>query len=455
MMLFSRIRREDRGAAIAIVMLVGVVLILLSSVMVARGYRQLVNTSNDTHWDNALFSAEAGLDQALLALDYDFDYTTGQTIPDATLGTDVERVWAVNAADEASESSLVRVPEGEYVVVRPANSSVVFSVGYSPARSATDRRVRVIRASVEANPWEFQIEHALLVGKNLELSGNTSIDDLNDNFGAAVHANGTITTSGSYSVEGCITSSQSTLASTSLCPPSPAPREALPVIDPLALYDFAHFVLCPDQVAYGGPAHATSPDPDLIPCNGNETAVTLTGWTTQKQGGVVTWKTQPAANTSAVFYIHNGNFDGKLTGSTGPLEASIITANGKGNTCQTPATGHIQLAGNSQVRVHPSLSAAGYDLLFVAQGDVQFRGGAEVGGAILAHEQIDYRGEAGSWGGVIAVDACDTPGSPISTNKIDSLSTTSGSSQIHFPGPINTPFTANTLQVAVIGWYEL
>ena len=59
--LYRRIRADERGAAIAIVMLVGVVLVLLSSIMVARGYRQLVNTSNDTHWDNALFAAEAPL----------------------------------------------------------------------------------------------------------------------------------------------------------------------------------------------------------------------------------------------------------------------------------------------------------------------------------------------------------------------------------------------------------
>ena len=58
------------------------------------------------------------------------------------------------------------------------------------------------------------------------------------------------------------------------------------------------------------------------------------------------------------------------------------------------------MSANSNVAVHPSMQAAGYDILFVAQGDVAFRGGATVGGAILAHEQIDYRGNAGSWGGV-------------------------------------------------------
>jgi hypothetical protein len=72
-----------------------------------------------------------------------------------------------------------------------------------------------------------------------------------------------------------------------------------------------------------------------------------------------------------------------------------------------------------------------------------------VGGAILAHEQIDYRGGAGSWGAVVAEEACDTSGSPVSQ------SVTTGTSVINFDGPINTPFDANRLRAEVIGWYEL
>ena len=447
--------RDDRGAAIAIVMLVGAVLVVLSSIMVARGFRQMVNTANDTHWDNALYSAEAGLDSGLLTLDYDFDYTTGETIPLEVLGTDEERSWAVTAADDHPDDDVIPVVDGEYVLVRPVNSSVLFAVGYSPDRAAAERRVRVIRVSVDALPWEFEIEHALLVGKDLELSGNTLVNDTNDNDGAAVHANGTVSTSGSWLVEGCLTSSESSRSATTLCPPSPAPPEPLPVIEPLLMYEYAHYVLCDDQTIYGGPANATVPDPDMVPCSGDETEVALAGWVARKQGGVVNWATQPAANADGVFYIENGNFDGKLVGSDGPLEITLITTNGKGNACQTPATGHIELAGNSEITAHPSLRALGYDLLLVAQGDVEFRGGASVGGAILAHEQIDYRGEPGSWGAVIAVDACDTAGSPISSSRFDSISTTTGASEINYPGPIQTPFTASSLRVEVVNWYEI
>jgi len=450
-----RIHRDERGAALAIVMLVGVVLVMLSSIMVARGYRQLVNTSNDTHWDDALFAAEAGLDDALVLLDQDFGFDSGETIPDGTLGTDAERAWAVEAADAVSEAGVVRVPEGEYVVVRPSNSTVVFAVGYSPSRAATERRVRVIRASVEGEPWEYVTEHALLVGDDLELSGNTTIIDTNDNDAADVHSNGAINSTGAYTVEGCVTASDSVRSATSVCPPSPLPPEPMPVIDPTVFYPYAHYLFCPDQVIYGGPAHATDPDPDGVPCSGDETAVALAGWTSRRRGGVTSWTTQPSATEGAVFYIHDGNFDGKLGTLMTQMEATVVVANGKGDGCETPSTGSIELSGNSNVSVHPSLSAAGFDILFVAQGDVAFKGGATVGGAIFAHEQIDYRGNAGSWGAVVAVDACDTPGSPISSSKTESLSTTTGASTINYPGPIRTPFTATTLKTVVVGWYEL
>jgi hypothetical protein len=359
----------------------------------------------------------------------------------------------VAAADAAA--SPVTVPGGEYVIVRPSNSTIVYSVGFSPARDAVDRRVRVVRANVDGNPYLFVTDHALLVGGNLSISGNSEILDTTGNDAADIHANGSISSTGSYLVEGCVTSSQSTFAGTSGCPPSPAPKEPLPVIDPILMYPYATYVLCADQQAYAGPASAADPDPDLLPCSGNETAVTLAGWSVKKQNGTVTWTSLSTATTDGVFYINNGNFSGALGSDQHPLSASIIVANGKGSTCSTPPTGNIELSANSNVTAASSLISAGYPLLFVAQGDVAFKGGATVGGAILAHEQVDYRGNAGSWGAVVAVDQCDTPGSPINSTKTTSLSTLTGNASLEFDGVLRTPFTSSSLEADVAGWFEL
>ena len=454
MRIIYRLRRDERGAAIAVVLLVGTVMVMLSSIMVARGMRQLVNTNNDTNWDNALYAAEAGLDDGLHHLDLDFGFETGETIPTETLGTADEHDWAVAAADEAPAEDVVTMARGEYVIVRPDNSTVLFAVGFAPNRAATERRVRVLRVSVDGVPWLYETEHALLVGGDLEISGNTTVNDTTGNDAASVHANGGIASSGaSFVVEGCTTSVLTTFAATAQCPPSPAPVEPVPVIDPVQIYPYAHYVLCDDELAYGGPANTLTPDPDLIPCNGNEIITVLVGgWSSRTQGGKVTWGNATGAALPGVYYVHNGNFDGKLGSGATPVEVTLIVANGQGANCQAPSTGSIQLGANTNIVRHSSLGAIGYDIALVAQGDVEFIGNATVGGAILAHEQIDYRGTAESWGAVVAVDACNTLGSPISKNT---TSSTSGDSTINFAGPLKTPFTASTLRAEVVGWYEL
>lgn len=448
----SMLARDEQGAAIAIVLLVGVALVLVSTVVVGRGFRQLVNTSNDTNWDNALFAAEAGLDEGLVVLEGDFTFTTGESVPMATLGTEGERTWAVAAADARVINDVISVPYGEYVLVAPDNANVVFAVGYSPSRTAIERRVRVVRATVQGNPWTFTVEHALLVGDDVTLSGNTTINDTTPNNTASVHANGTVSEiGGSATVEGCLTESVGTRSATQQCPPSPLPQEPMPVIDPRLFYPYAQYVLCGDGVAYGGPLFSTPPDrdPDLIPCNGNESPVALGGWTSQLQGGVMNWKTQPAAATDAVFYIHNANFDGKLGDTSTPRAITLILESGSGGACTAPSTGNLELGGNSNFAVHPSIAAQGWDIAAVVQGDIDYQGGSTVGGALFAHEQIHYIGNAGSWGAVVAAEVCDTIGSPVSSSSL------SGDSTINYPGPMSTPFTASNLQVEVVGWYEL
>ena len=133
-------------------------------------------------------------------------------------------------------------------------------------------------------------------------------------------------------------------------------------------------------------------------------------------------------------------------------KVGVIGRNGAGKSTLVRIIVGDDEADEGNVTRHSSLAALGFDIALVAQGDVAFIGNATVGGAILAHEQIDYRGTAESWGAVVAVDACNTLGSPISRNT---TSSTSGDSTINFAGPLKTPFTASTLRAEVVGWYEL
>jgi hypothetical protein len=446
----GRLRREDDGFAIAAVLVLGVCLIALSAVVVVRGTRAVGNTSGDARWERALPAAESGLEEGLQVLELDPAFSTVGGYPSSFASPGAEREWVVAAADAAGGEDLVETPVGEYVVVKPAGVNLLYTVGYSPSRDAIGRRTRVVRVGYELHEVEWVIEYALLVGDGLNLQGNTLVIDTNDNDSANVHANGEVYTGGSWEVQGCLSDSlgdASPLPEEPGCPPKRNwSEEPVASIDPVLLYDTAEVVLCPDGKAYSGPA--TDPDSDDQPCNGDEVEIPLGGWSSKAQGGVVTWDPSKAT-LNGVYYVHQANVDGKVDGT-----ATLLISSANLGTCSGNSTGNLSLAGNSFFRSAPGMKADGYDIAVVAQGDIYYRGGATVQGMIMAHEQIDYRGNSDSSGAVVAEGACNTPGSPVAGSKI-SGSVLTGSSFIAYPGPVKTPFTSLRLEAEVIAWHEL
>lgn len=438
----------ERGAAMLITLVVGSALVLVTTIMLMRGVTQLGSTAADGRWDGALDAAESALDVALQHLEIEPTWTTGEVLPSFTSPAE-ERAWAIAAARARPASEILALPGGEAVIVRPEGVSYVYAVGFKPTRDASPVSVRAVRVGYALHEVDYLIEHALLVGDDLQMSGETLVNDINDNGGSSVHSNGSFSGSGAYTVEGCLSSSGSSLEGDVNCPASPVPPEPIPAFDPLIVYPYAHFALC-SGVAYGGPAHDTAPDPDETPCNGNETVVPIVNWAATSSGGVWSWNTTKSPASEGVFYIHHGDFDGKI-GKEGeaPLEITVILSSASGGACGAPSSGNMVLDGNTNFTVHPSLAAAGYDIAVVAQGDVDFEGSATVGGAILVHEQVDYRGSADSWGAVVAAGACHTVGSPVI------VSTMTGGSTINYPGPIQTPFTSTELDAEITEWFEL
>ena len=63
--LISTSHREDRGAALAIVAMLGSALMLTASVVVARGVAQFGNTAGSGCWEQALATAESALNWGL------------------------------------------------------------------------------------------------------------------------------------------------------------------------------------------------------------------------------------------------------------------------------------------------------------------------------------------------------------------------------------------------------
>ena len=431
-----------------ITIVVGSALVLVTTIMLMRSVTQIGSTAGDGRWDGALDTAESGLDVALQHLEIEPAWSTGESLPIFASPAE-ERAWVIAAARARPESEIVQVPGGEAVVVKPVGEAYVYSVGFKPSRDADVVSVRAVRVGYVLEEVEYIVEHALLVGDDMTFTGSALVNDTNDNEGASVHINGTVTVGGSASIEGCLSSSGSTISGDVNCPPSPVPPEPLPDLDPLVMYPYAHYVLC-DGSPYGGPAHATAPDPDETPCNGNETAVTMTGWASTLKSGVYVWRTTMAAAAEGVVYIHHGNFVGKLGDSASdPMDMTIVLSAIGDGTCTGLPSGNLELGGNSNFETHPDIEADGYDIAIVAQGDVDMEGNVEVDGVIMLQEQIDDRGNADQWGAVVAVGACHTTGSPVVE------STMTGNSSINYPGPIPTPFTHTELSAKITEWYEL
>ena len=78
---FARLLRDERGAAVAMILLIGSVLVVLTGVIVTRGVRQVGNTAGDADWEQSLNVAEAGMEFAINSLNNDGDFTTGETVP--------------------------------------------------------------------------------------------------------------------------------------------------------------------------------------------------------------------------------------------------------------------------------------------------------------------------------------------------------------------------------------
>jgi len=417
-----RLFKDERGAAIAMVLLIGSVLVMLTGVVVTRGIRQMGNTSGDARWEQALNVAEAGMEYAINERNADSEYATGETVP--SFGDRAEeRQWAIT---EAADNPVVATPEGEFAVIVPGTDQVLYSVGYVPARGAEGVRTRVVRR--EYATARFTTANGLLVGGDADLQANSVIDDP-DGENATVYVNGALTIGTNTVVDGCALSAVSSFPETADCPASPVAPAWIPSLRVRPYYAFATTALCPDGTARGGPVHPSFPDPTPdTPCDPADPILPSPDWKFLAHKN--SWSAKDIFQ-SGVIYLYGTNFDGGLGKEPQNKIAEItLLAERSSRSCLVDAGGHISLSAGSYIEYHSSLGV--YKTAIMAEGDILYRGGATVIGAVMAGEQIDYSGGPNSWGPVTATDECDTPGSPVSTTVL------TGGSFIRFSGELET-----------------
>ena len=452
--------QDESGLAMLTVVMLGTALLLVMSLVFTRGLSQFGNTSEDALWEQALAAAESGLNLGLATLESDGSFTTGENLPDGVVGTTDEKGWALDAATAHPDGDLVRTSDGEFLVIRPANAPYVYSVGYAPSREDEQRRVRVVRARFETEPYvgTWTTNLAFLSGDRLTFRGNPTFLT-----GAAVgiHANGFLDVGGSTFSDGCVSASGGAHVTGSFVQPPGCPTPGnqaivvIPVVDPRNQWPLSQYDLCPDGTVRAGPAHplygGTATD---VPCSGQtlstsaETSAYL-GWNFMgccTDGDWAQWKYGSTSPNDGVFYVYQGV--ASVVSSPGadllPWEVTII-AEGRG-TCGSLQGGDVIIAGSPDMVPH---STAG-NLQIVAGRDIDISGNADFTGLAAAHEQIEITGDLDvENGSFLAQSACSTPNSVVTESYVG------GGATITNHGPIATELAAPTYVLVARSWIEL
>jgi hypothetical protein len=450
---------REGGMAVVAVVFLGLALMLLTAVVSVRSLRQTGNTRSDGRWEQALQTAEAGLDYGLALTNTDAGFNTGETIPDDFSGPEAVRAWVVAAADARPSAGVATTSDGQYVIVRPVNSTAVYAVGFVPDRAAVGRRVRVVRARLGSaelvGGWKAR--YAILTGGPIQFIGNPLILS---GSAVGVHSNGYLQVGGSSFIEGCMSSSGgakvtgSVVQDPSCQPPGTQAVVQIPVIDPRQLWHTSHYDLCPDGKVRAGPAHPTSGfTAGSAPCTGivvasSPATVAFRGW---KFLGVdarleARWQQTSGTPYEGVYYVHQGSADlASNTGSSAnPWRVTLLVA-GKGS-CPAITGGDVSISGSPVMRPYPGSSS----LLVAAGRDLDLSGNPDTGGILAAHEQVESTGNTTVHEGTfLAEDACDSPNDYTDINYI------AGNTTVDNTGPLSSPFGGSIVQPVVVAWDEL
>jgi hypothetical protein len=451
--------RGERGLAVAAVLILGLSIVMLSSVVVVRSLRQSNTTLSDAGWEQALQVAESGLDEGLVAVAEDDAFTTGEVLPDSFAGNEDARVWMVAAADARGSIDLRTTPLGEYVVVRPSNTEMVFAVGYVPTRAAETRRVRVVGARIgdATINGSWLARYALLAGDQLEMGGNPTIIS---GATVGVHANGFLDVRGNLFVDGCLSASDGANVTGSIAqdpgcgaPGIQAPVE-VPVVDVRSFWVRSEYDLCPGGRVKAGPSHPTHGHTvGNTPCTGStlEVDAALTpyhGWIWDGYDAKLgaDWRYVSQAAYDGVYYVYQGSVD--LASSPGspadPWEVTIVTE-GIG-ACPEIVGGDVEISGSPSMAPDPDAQ----NLLIAVGRDLEISGGPNLTGIVAVHEQIRNighpEGVETAW---LAEGACD------SSNDWVDVTDISGNATISNSGPIASPFAGSNTVPVVMAWGEL
>ena len=473
--MMRRFHKDERGVALITVMGLAGILFVITTTIAVQSLNNLRQAGGEKRYEQTIQVADAGLERALFELNKDTPNLPTTTFTTTTFAsTTAERDYVTglaNAAATASPSTrLFNMPEGQYVIVRPANvANTVYSVGYVPsfAAAATTKKIRVIRATYGLGP--LAAKYAILTRGDLTLGPqHTSIK------GGSIHANGNLTVTGHGKVDGFVTSTGA-FSNTepnklkfgdSLNSGAGRPAVDVPLLRPTDYYANSHYDLCPDGTVRPGPKYPGTPkNTTTTPCNASlsplpiDSKTGFRGWFFNGSSGThgAIWQFKSKKAYDGVFYVHQGSawisekvkkWNVTIYASTTGVDCAltggdIIVRNGKSSdwNSHTDGGGILFLAGRDFDFGNPYSSGSKTDF---ANGRAHVH---HLSGIVYAYEHFrigkdhfELDGSLVSYG----LGNCNSSGSPVSNNI-------SGHPHIQWAGTLTIP----TDRVRITQWEEL
>lgn len=366
---------DERGIALPMALFVLLILLGLSAAILATGTSETAISTNHVRSTQALYVAEAGLEDA-------FNTIRANGMPATATA------WTAVPSLSGPGSNMTAF--GTYTVeYMSAGTSTV--VVRSIATSGIGSAQRILRSVLTT---QFSAADAVRTKDTLEVTGSATISG----GCGSVHSNGALENGGSQNTGGNATASGTYtpggtvggIAAGSL------PTKPIPTISSASFLTAAKAAKPADEIfqlmADGRILNGAGV---LIegPLNGAPpTTSALTGWKYKTAGGLEWSFAGNVGQATGTFYVES---NASISGTSGTWTATVI------------ATGDITMSGNPQMAPHLQ------DTWLVADKDIDMTGAATGGGLsgsglIAAHEQIEISGNSTINGYIIAEGAAST-----------------------------------------------
>lgn len=415
----ARLRQEpDSGIALVVVLLVVGLMTLLVVAITSLTIGSLKSSTDHDKFEGAVAAAETGVDRQLAELQKNQSYSLGPNMGATAMTTDAERTWALAAIKTLIDggSAYQSTGTGAYFAIKPADRNVIYSLGCDPTCTSATAKKRFLKVEYLFAP--YKPGNAILTAGNLKFSSSVTVDvslaasggsaNVHTNgdasgTGCAQTVNGTVTSSGTYSVCGSVGNTGSG---------GLQPLESVPEVRARFLYDtFASqyssgwYDLCPDGKVKS---------PSSEPCDGTTLADiagggTYRGWSYAAGSGTTAplWSMTSTSWGDGVYYVYQG--DAFISRNTTVNSATVIA---EAKSTGGPAATCGKLGGSITAKLVTISNAALPGTVLVADTDLVMTSNFEAGiGVFGAGDQIQVETSSnGITGTVIANDTCTAGG---------------------------------------------